>query len=84
MKELKKTLLDSGVISECDLTRIRLISNIKHRRLILNITQTELSKISGVPQKTISRMENFLSTPSLETVIKLLHSLNLDLDIKEK
>jgi transcriptional regulator with XRE-family HTH domain len=84
MKEIKNTLLDSGVISECDLTRIKLIANIKHRRLILNVTQTELSKISGVPQKTISRMENFLSIPSLETVIKLLHSLNLELDIKEK
>jgi transcriptional regulator with XRE-family HTH domain len=45
------------------------------------ISQNELSKISGVAQKTISRIENAMDTPRISTLFKLTSALDLTLDI---
>lgn len=41
------------------------------------ITQMELSKATGIPQATISRLESFNSIPTLQVLIKLSNALNL-------
>lgn len=46
------------------------------------ISQSELSRRSGVPQKTISLMTNSHTKPSLETLAKLIDALDYDLEIK--
>jgi len=51
---------------------------IKSRRLYLNLTQTELANKSGVKQNYISDIEHGKSTPTLETVNKLLKALGVD------
>jgi transcriptional regulator with XRE-family HTH domain len=61
---------------------LELISEISSEREELGISQRELSKISGVPQKTISRLENGIDIPKFKTLFKLLNALNLDLEIK--
>ena len=57
---------------------------IKLRRIQLNLTQQELSELSGVSQQLISQNENNKATPSLRTVLKLTKALGLDLDLKIK
>lgn len=43
------------------------------------ITQTQLSKSTGVPQATISRLESFSTVPTLNLLLKLCSALNLKL-----
>lgn len=51
-------------------------------RDIKGLTQRDLSEKSGVPQKTISRIENGKDIPKLQTLFKLASALNLDFEIK--
>ena len=62
--------------------KTELLGRIKGIREREDISQSELSRRSGVPQKTISRMESGLSTPSIETLYKLIDSLGYKLDYK--
>lgn len=47
------------------------------------ISQRELSKISGVAQKTISRIENGVDTPTIETLGKLAYALGAKIALVE-
>lgn len=65
-------------LKEIDLGRylaLEVISEISYQRQEKGITQTELSKLSGIPQKTISRIENGLDIPTFDTVGKLMNAL---------
>lgn len=48
------------------------------------LTQRDLANLSGVPQKTISRIESGKDIPKLPTLIKLAEALDLKLTIMEK
>jgi len=61
---------------------LELISEISNEREEIGMSQRELSKISGIPQKTISRLENGMDVPKFKTLFKLLNALNLDLKIE--
>lgn len=45
------------------------------------LTQRELSALANVPQKTISRIENGLDIPKVQTLIKLANALDLRLTL---
>lgn len=45
------------------------------------ITQIQLSKESGIPQTTISRMESLASIPTLQVLIKIANVLGLSLKL---
>lgn len=45
------------------------------------ISQRELSRLSGVPQKTISRIENGMDIPKIPTLLKLANVLGLELSL---
>lgn len=45
------------------------------------VSQRQLSKLSGVPQKTISRIENGIDVPKLKTLFKLADALGLQLEL---
>jgi len=45
------------------------------------VSQRELSKLSGIPQKTISRIENGIDVPKLKTLFKLADALDLQLEL---
>ncbi|CAG9622795.1 helix-turn-helix domain-containing protein [Sutcliffiella rhizosphaerae] len=49
-----------------------------------SISQRELSKISGIPQKTISRIENGIDIPKILTLLKLTKALGLELALIDK
>lgn len=61
---------------------LELIGDISAEREDRGISQRELSKISGVPQKTISRLENGLDIPKFSTLFKLMNALDLEIEIK--
>lgn len=60
---------------------LELISEISFAREEKNITQKNLSLMSGVPQKTISRLENGKDLPKFSTLFKLLKALDLKMEI---
>jgi transcriptional regulator with XRE-family HTH domain len=49
-----------------------------------SLTQRELSRISGIPQKTISRIENGIDIPKIPTLIKLANVLGYELTLVDK
>lgn len=49
----------------------KLGKKIKIARIELDLTQTGLAKKIGAKQKSISRYETELSTPSIETLLKI-------------
>ena len=53
-----------------------IIAELIKERKKKRITQVDLSKMSGIPQTTISRLESFSSVPTLQVLIKL--SIALD------
>lgn len=60
------------------------ISKVRAYRIFYEVSQRELSRRSGVTQNIISRMENGTCTPKLQTLIKLMTALDLELEIDVK
>lgn len=58
-----------------------LISNIIFYRSKLKLSQKELAEKANITQSMISKMENDINTPSLQTLAKLLEAMNLDVKI---
>ncbi len=48
----------------------------------MGLTQTELSKLSGIPQANISKLENGIGNPSLRILKRIAKSLNKKLIIR--
>lgn len=57
---------------------------IKERRTVLNITQQELSEISGVGLRTIIKIENGKGNPSLETLSQIVDVLGMEVSLQIK
>lgn len=53
-------------------------------RINKNITQSGLSKISGLSTSVISKLESQNSVPSIKTFLKYINGLGLDLAFIEK
>lgn len=60
----------------------KLIRDIHKRRLDLQMTQEELSKLSGVSPKAISNIENLVRYPTLDVLFKLVDALNMKISVK--
>lgn len=56
-----------------------LVTQIIQRRNELGLTQRDLAARSGLPQSSIARIETMKTIPSIETVIKILKPLGLQL-----
>lgn len=87
MAMITLTQIQSALIKETEFTSEEILSaqfvgRIRYARIREGISQSELSRRSGVPQKTISRMENGLSMPSLSTLIKLIESMGYSINFE--
>lgn len=60
------------------------ILNLYEARTELGITQKELSKLSGVRQSNISRIESGACSPTIHTLSTLALAMNKKLEIKFK
>ena len=57
---------------------------IKQRRAVLNITQEDLSGMSGVGLRTIIKIENGKGNPSLEVLCKIAEVLGMEITFQIK
>ena len=57
------------------------VTLIIQRRNELGMTQRELASLSGLPQSSIARMETMKTVPSIDTVLKIVKPLGLQLSL---
>jgi transcriptional regulator with XRE-family HTH domain len=86
MTNFKDVRVIMAKISPEKVFKLELNGRVKGIRERKGISQSELSRLSGVPQKTISRMEAGLSSPNMETMCKLIDSMGykIEFELKEK
>lgn len=58
-----------------------IISMIISKRNSLGISQRELACKCGMPQSSVARIESLKTTPNLDTLIKLMKPLGLELSV---
>lgn len=56
---------------------MEIVGKLMAKRDAMNMSQRQLSEKSGVAQKTISRIENGLDIPTIETLGKLANALGM-------
>jgi len=54
---------------------------IKQHRKMLGLSQFELAEMVGVHEKQIYRIEVGLNAPSITTLLKIVHALNMDIRV---
>ena len=82
LTEIQNALVREGLLTPEEEFVTKLIAHIIFVRVKEGISQSELSRRSGVPQKTISRMENRLSLPSIQTLYKLAEAMDYKLNFE--
>lgn len=55
--------------------------SLMEKRLEKGVSQSELAELTGIAQKTISRIENGHDTPKYETLLKIANALGYSLTI---
>lgn len=60
----------------------KVIQSLIELRNNLNMTQKELSKLTGIDQADISRIERGLSNPTIKLLQKIAESLNMTLELR--
>lgn len=58
-----------------------LVFELYKMRKLSRLTQIDLSKKTGLPQATISRVESFNGEPTLDTLVKIADALGMNLSI---
>ena len=61
-----------------------IIEFLTQTRIKKGLTQKDLAKITGLKQSAIARIENNVNSPQLDTFIKLVDALELNIIIKDK
>ncbi len=61
---------------------MRIGEEIKERRKVLSISQSDLAEMAGVSLATLKNIERGTGNPSFETVVKLLEVLGMELVFK--
>ena len=57
---------------------------LKTMRKIKGINQIELSKLTNIPQNTISQYENDKIQPTFETILKIANTCNFEIEFTNK
>lgn len=61
---------------------MRIGEEIKERRKVLSISQSDLAEMAGVSLATVKNIERSTGNPSFETVAKLLEVLGMEVVFK--
>ena len=67
-----------------DFALMEMVGTLMATRDRKKMTQAQLSALSGVPQKTISRIENGIDVPKVSTLLKLSIALGLELKLVDR
>lgn len=57
-----------------------LINNLIEKRIEMNLTQSDITKMTGMTQQAVSRIERCENFPTLSKLIRYLCALNLDIN----
>lgn len=79
-EEVRNELFTPEEIAESDL-RVAIIGELIKARQEKGISQKKLEEMSGVKQPVIARMETGVTSPQIETVLKLLVPLGKTLAV---
>lgn len=71
-------------VSSTDEKIYEIVNTIMEERKRQKLSQDELAIKSGLTKNTISRIETFVSTPTLPVLIQISHALGLDLFILQQ
>ena len=77
-----QSINDKKTIEEID-EQAAIISTVIQQRHALGISQRELASRCGIPQSSVARIESLKTTPNLDTLLKIIHQLNLKLVISK-
>ena len=66
---------------ECIETMASIIGSIIDRRNELDISQRELAKLCGMSQSSVARIESYRTTPSIDTLLRVMKPLGLTLSV---
>ena len=58
-----------------------IIDSIIEHRNALGISQRELAKLCGMPQSSVARIESYKTTPSIDTLLRIMKPLGLTLSV---
>ncbi len=61
-----------------------IIQTVKRRREMLQVTQEELARLSGVGLRTLKQFESGKGNPTLQTIEKIVDVLGLELVLSVK
>ncbi|HNW83775.1 MAG TPA: helix-turn-helix transcriptional regulator [bacterium] len=64
------------------MNKIQIGQIIKERRKLLNIAQQDICEMAGVSQHTLSAIENGNGNPAVDTLLKILNILGIDIELK--
>lgn len=80
-EEVKKEInFTQEEIEEMELEKELIRTTIEIRKKS-NLTQQQLSELSGIIQPSIAKIENFVRTPQYTTLMKLLYSMGYTLKV---
>ena len=74
--ENKKTMEEIEAISE-------IVRALIEQRNNLGISQRKLASICGLPQSSVARIESYATMPKLDTLIKIMQPLGLELSVAQ-
>ena len=77
----KKSYFQAGISGSASGATLLFAIKLKQLREDKGLSQVELSDLSGVQQREISRIENFKANPTLNTCQKLLIALDAELKV---
>ncbi len=80
-KDVKKELNFTPEEEEEMKLEMELIEEIIQIRKKSNLTQQELSNLTGIVQSSIAKIENFVRTPQYTTLIKLLRPMGYTIKV---
>jgi len=63
---------------------LEIVGKIMAARDRKGISQRKLANLSGISQKTISRIENGLDVPKITTLLKLANHLDMEISLIDK
>lgn len=56
-----------------------ILEKLTAKRIELNVSQNKLHRMTGIAQSNISRLENNQQVPTLDTLLKIGHALNVNI-----
>lgn len=81
MTRLNEENMNIKIDQELQLISREIASIIKQVRKEKKMTQVALANLTGLPQKTISRIEGGSATPKIKTLLTIAQVLDIDIKI---